>query len=250
MMEAASHGNIVLFDQMLSIDLDINTIAEDGYTALHCAARSRKTAMVEYLLGMGAAIDACNVKRKNRRPIHEAIQAEEPKGIDVLGKAGANTYNRPGDIIVSLVASTGNIAVVEAWFNAMPANVAEHDLSLLLLDSSVSAGQAGVLRWLLSQNPIIMSRTSKLNNLPQISAVLRDPVKPHQCLPPMIWESSLLSAEYIEAVSISLVRAAKRGHTEMVKLLLGCKDIDVNRRTSGGLNALFSAVVLWQSASG
>jgi hypothetical protein len=182
-------------------------------------------------------------QEKEQTAYHEAIQAEEPEVIDVLGKGGANTYNGPGDIIVGLVASTGNIAVVEAWFNTMPAKVAKHDLSLLLLDFSVRTGQAGVLQWLLSQNPIIISRTSKLNNLPQISAVLRDPVKPQQCLPPMIGESSLLSAEYIEAVSISLVRAAKRGHTEMVKLLLGCKDIDVNRRTSGGLTALCSAVV-------
>jgi hypothetical protein len=59
-MEAASAGNILMLDHMLQGGVDVDTKAGDGYTALHCAARTGQTEAVGYLLQKGAIVDTFN----------------------------------------------------------------------------------------------------------------------------------------------------------------------------------------------
>jgi ankyrin repeat protein len=72
-MEAASTGNLLLLEHLLYRGVHVDTQAEDGYTALHCAAKAGSVAVISVLLENGATIDLCNHKSQGRRPIHEAV---------------------------------------------------------------------------------------------------------------------------------------------------------------------------------
>jgi len=64
LMLAASAGNIGLAQAILRSNVDISMQADDGSTALHCAAKADQTDMVYLLLESGARSDIVNSKGK------------------------------------------------------------------------------------------------------------------------------------------------------------------------------------------
>jgi ankyrin repeat protein len=53
-LQAAERGDISLLEACTEAGIPLETKADDGSTALHCAARAGQTAAVQYLLGKGA----------------------------------------------------------------------------------------------------------------------------------------------------------------------------------------------------
>jgi ankyrin repeat protein len=50
LMDAASTGNVSLIQDLIQRGMDVNASADDGYSALHCAARGGQETTVRYLL--------------------------------------------------------------------------------------------------------------------------------------------------------------------------------------------------------
>jgi len=64
LMQAASAGNLGFVQIILQSGVDISTQADDGSTALHCAAKADQTDMVHLLIESGARSDIVNSKGK------------------------------------------------------------------------------------------------------------------------------------------------------------------------------------------
>ena len=63
-MQAASAGNLGLVQAILQSGVDISKQADDGSTALHCAAKADQTGMICLLIESGARSDIVNNKGK------------------------------------------------------------------------------------------------------------------------------------------------------------------------------------------
>jgi hypothetical protein len=71
-MQAASTGNINLVKFTLMAGADVSMVAEDGSTALHCAAKTGQIETMRYLFSIGANADT--QKDKGRTPLLETVQ--------------------------------------------------------------------------------------------------------------------------------------------------------------------------------
>ena len=61
-MQAATAGNLGLVQAILQSGVGISMQADDGSTALHCAAKADQTDMINLLIESGAKSDITNSK--------------------------------------------------------------------------------------------------------------------------------------------------------------------------------------------
>ena len=81
-MQAASAGQIGLIQAILQSGEDISMQADDGSTALHCAAKAGQIETIRFLIAQGAR---SNILNENRRtPLHEAISHSRTSAVRVL----------------------------------------------------------------------------------------------------------------------------------------------------------------------
>jgi ankyrin repeat protein len=231
LMDAASTGNIPLLDILLEQGIVVDTIAEDGYTAMHCAARSGQVAMIRHLLSKGANIDAANLKVKGRRPIQEAIIAQHVGAVAALVHAGAGLLLKDmnGRTIFDLVAQVMHLELAQALFQADQEKKHTHEMASLLITSSVKAGNASLLRWLLSTFPQALPQPKNLHETPVYMATRRGHHEILEILLTISNSANHSNKEFMRSVSYSLPQAARIGSSDMVKLLIGCKNINVNQ---------------------
>ena len=64
LMQAASAGNVGFVQAILQSGVDISMQADDGSTALHCAAKADLTDLIYLLIESGARSDIVNSKGK------------------------------------------------------------------------------------------------------------------------------------------------------------------------------------------
>jgi ankyrin repeat protein len=236
-MDAASTGNCFLLEQMLSVGIHANVQAEDGYTALQCAAKTRQVAIIRLLLGKGAAVDSRNAKCHQRRPIHEAIAMLLHAGADLL------LPDAKGQTVIDHIGLVGNVQSAQTLFSEERKQKPPSEMASLLLKACVKSGNHLTLRWLLSQFPSALSQSMELarstintatrRKMNEILAILLSSVEP----------SSQSSPEFIKSISYSLYLAASRGSDVLVQRLLMCDTIDPNQKfTYSGRSPLHSAV--------
>jgi ankyrin repeat protein len=87
-LQAASAGNLTAIRLCIASGIDVNIVADDRSSALHCAARAEQTAAVQYLLSTGA--DASAKNEKNLSPFHEAIRSKSLETVDAFCQSGAH----------------------------------------------------------------------------------------------------------------------------------------------------------------
>ncbi|KAB2105164.1 hypothetical protein AG0111_0g6783 [Alternaria gaisen] len=87
-MQAASAGNIGLVQIIIQLGMGVSTQADDGSTALHCAARANQIEMIHLLVALGAQSDVCN--NNGRIPVHEAVSGRCTPAFSVLVKRTAD----------------------------------------------------------------------------------------------------------------------------------------------------------------
>ncbi len=120
LMRFASSGNISHLLTLLESGCDLNLVADDGSTALHCAARAGQTDVVRLLLDKSASLNHRN--SNGNSPLMEAALGKNPDCILVLLKAGATTSMfEPGRYMsytktyfVDLVSQLGNAEVIKS----------------------------------------------------------------------------------------------------------------------------------------
>ena len=99
-MQAASAGNIGLFEILLRLGADLSARADDGSTALHCAVKTGQIDMITFLLRHGAPIDASN--QKARSPLHEAVMNRDEVASKLLMEHSASLSQEVADDIIKL----------------------------------------------------------------------------------------------------------------------------------------------------
>lgn len=86
-MQSASSGNLTMVKKFISSGLNVNLKADDGSTALHCAARTGQTDVIKWLIDHGAKLDIKN--RRKRSPLYEAVIEGHADCIATLLHAGS-----------------------------------------------------------------------------------------------------------------------------------------------------------------
>jgi ankyrin repeat protein len=81
-LHAAKTGNILVLDASLKAGIDVNIQADDGFTALHCAAGAGHVFTIDYLLGKGASLGTEN--DKHRTPLDEALLSQQLRAAQLL----------------------------------------------------------------------------------------------------------------------------------------------------------------------
>jgi ankyrin repeat protein len=229
-MEAASTGNSSLLERMLEMGVDVNVQAEDGYTALHCAAKTGQVAIMSFLLDKGAAVDLRNIKIQERRPIHEAILARHVEAIAILLHAGANLLlsDAKGRTVIDYIGLAGDIKIAQSLFLEERKQVCAPEMASLLVMACAKSGNHLVLRWLLDrfQNPLPQSTNYK--KCPLYVATTRGHKEVVILLLSLSQSSNYTSEKLTKSISASLVWATWKDSTDLTKALLGCDTINPN----------------------
>lgn len=122
--QSATQGNISFIITLLENGCDVNSIADDGSTALHCAARAGQTETVQLLINRAASLSIENLK--GRSPLMEAAVGQHPDCIALLLQNGATTATfeptwkygvaivRDGASFVDHVVRLGSVDLVRA----------------------------------------------------------------------------------------------------------------------------------------
>ena len=109
-MQAASTGNISHVVAILQSGMDVSVQADDGSTALHCAAKADQADIIHFLIEQGAKLDVLN--ENGRTPLHEAILDDCSSAIEVLVNRGADITK---DALRATIVSSQNTLFQEVW---------------------------------------------------------------------------------------------------------------------------------------
>jgi ankyrin repeat protein len=230
-MEAASTNNYSLLEYMLSMGIDVNVKAEDGYTALHCAAKTGGAAMIRFLLGKGATVDPRNTKIQERRPIHEAISARHVEAMTTLLHVGADILlpDAKGQTVIDYIGLTRNVQLAQALFLEERKKIGASEMASLLAAVCVTFGNHLILEWLLSQFPNALPESMNRGESPIYVATKRGHDKVVVILQSSSRTLSRLTDGFTNSIKRSLTWAVLRGSADLVKALLRCDAIDPNQ---------------------
>jgi ankyrin repeat protein len=231
-MEAASTGDSVLLDHMLEMGVDVNVQAEDGYTALHCAAKTGQVAIIDFLLGKGATVDSLNTHTQRRRPIHEAVSARHVGAIAMLLHAGADLLlpDAKGQTVIDHIGQVGDLQTTQILFSEERKQKTPSELASLLSTACVKSGSHLTLSWLLSQFPDALSQSVNLAKSPIYLATRHKNDEVVAVLLSLSDTSSQSTPEFIKSISHSLISAASGGSDVLVQRLLMCDTIEPNQK--------------------
>jgi hypothetical protein len=230
-MKAASIGNTSFLEHLLCTGLHVDIQAEDGYTALHCAAKTGSVATISCLLHNGATVDLCNSKIQGRRPVHEAVLENRTEAFALLLYKGANLLlpDTKGRTVIDYVGQTGDVNMAQIMFREEHKKIYALDMAKVLAKSCVKSGNCSVLEWLLPRFPNAMPSSANVARSPICIATRRG----HEATVAVILSWSQIPSHstkaFIKAVSCSLMWAVSRGYVTLAKILLECNTMDPNQ---------------------
>ncbi|MDN4166287.1 ankyrin repeat domain-containing protein [Cytophagales bacterium LB-30] len=114
--EAASIGALeIVENQLISTPELLDTFAPDGFTALGLASFFGQTAVVKYLLGLGANPSLAANNAFQVAPLHSACASShhEIAALLIAAGAGVNAPQQQGVTPLHSAAHNGNVALVE-----------------------------------------------------------------------------------------------------------------------------------------
>ncbi|KAH7084465.1 ankyrin repeat-containing domain protein [Paraphoma chrysanthemicola] len=230
LMAAANRGDVVLLDYALSIVSDINYQAEDGNTALHCAASAGQAGIVRHLLETGASINCCNNLAKKRRPLHEAILGRQPAVITVLLQAGADfkTSDGVGASIASYIAVANDVDTTRAFLDGVPPSIVP-DFAFSVLRSAIERRKHAIIRWLTLTYPIPVRAEKEVRRSLIYKAVVYGDEKALAMIIPLYEGHDQTSPKLVSTASLALYQAVRNDAVAKVQMLLQCQCIDVNQ---------------------
>jgi ankyrin repeat protein len=245
-MEAASIGDTSILEYLLSKGVHVDIQAEDGCTALHCAAKTGSIATISFLLDNGAMVDLCNSKIQGRRPIHEAVLENRTEAFALLLYKGADLLlsDAKGQTVVDYIGQAGDTKIAQTLFCGEQKQICPLDMAKILAKSCVKSGNCSVLKWLLARFPSAISPSTKVVESPIYVATKRG----HDAIVALILSWSQIPSHstrsFVKAVSCSFMWAASREFAMLAKILLECNTIDPNQTDKEtGLSPLQHAVV-------
>jgi ankyrin repeat protein len=239
MMSAATTGDVQVLIRMIGHGLDINTTAEDGSTALHCAARAGQVETVLYLIQNQAEIESKNPMAKGRRPIHEAILGKHVTVFKSLLQAGADmvTADGAGNSITDYVGRVGDTSLAEALLQRKKGRPEAVELAKQLMFSLVRSGSSA-LAWLILAYPEIETCSNHLRSSLLYSAAKSGSTDLFKQLLARSKVQYGSNHVFVKNVNLSLLWAARAGHDTIVEVLVQYENIDINAKNTYGYTAL------------
>jgi ankyrin repeat protein len=231
LMQAAISGNIGLVKAILRLGVEVSSRADDGSTALHCAARADEVEVAHFLLQAGAQIEVRNAK--NRTPLHEAVMGSSLAIFTLLMQHGANVTEG----VLCGIIETGQIELFHHTLT-YPGNTLIESLGSYMFDTTVKAEQATIMAILLSIPEINQGWITKRAG----SAIYRVILGGQTTMLKLMLTSNKLDPNMRIGNMRLLHIAASKGHRDIVHLLLQNNTVDVNNRGwSEGLTPLQTA---------
>jgi ankyrin repeat protein len=215
--QSASNGNFNSVKRLLSTGCNVDLRADDGSTALHCAARTGQTAVLQMLISYGADLNVENHRGWN--PLFDAVVGGHLDCISLLLEAGTNLPRLYFDYspFFHLAARTGNLDIVKAIL-AAASETNRRKILLSLATSCVEFGHVALLQYLHKLEGTIVEIQSR-----KIHRQSRQPWLLHGA----VHNGHLATVEYLlplygisEELFYLLRMAAKQGRADICKVLL------------------------------
>jgi ankyrin repeat protein len=245
-LQAATVGNISVLDACITSGMDVNIVADDKSSALHCAARSGHSSAVQYLLNTGADREARN--EKHRTPLHEAVISRIPDTVNLLIKSGAQLYS--SKVTVDTLGQSGSQEILKLCLSHLGERI-PHDMMYKILCAASRDGQILTVAAILSlfqhhvndvetsdganeraawetrsQRPDIPG-ASESTDLLQYTPLHFATAEGHlEIIQLLLKHQPTININYRQTTPLHV--AVRAGHTNVVEFMLSLPDIQVN----------------------
>jgi len=232
--EAAMRGNLEAVRAAIARKADVNAAQIDGSTALHWAADRDDLAMAELLIGAGARVEART--REGVTPLRLAAMNGSAPMIDRLLKAGADA-NAPltpaGDTALMLAARTGTTDALRVLVEAgADVNATETWGGTTPLMWAASEGHAEAAELLIGAGADVDARSHY---------VAAANGRGFEGRTPRADSTDVEVAEFASGWLTPLMLAAREGHVDVARLLVGA-GADLDAAAGDGKTALATAI--------
>jgi ankyrin repeat protein len=239
--QMAAIGNVPALELLLRSGCDIDMEADDGNTALHCAAQNGQTTALKFILENGANVNAEDFK--SQTPLLRAAISGKSDIILMLLRAGGTVvrfgqigYGRPTPGFADYIVATGDPDLVQA--------ILDMDMPQLRIDRQAKAAVLVAAAARIGQTPILESLASSdraaftpfRTRSPIFLAVANGHLEADRTMMALTGLS-----EDSKSLPSLVCTAARRGHLDILRLLLESFPSALNRQNYSKQSALHSA---------
>ena len=232
--DAAKRGDREAVRAAIARKADVNAAQVDGSTALHWAVDRDDLAMADVLLRAGARAQART--REGVTPLQLAAIAGSAPMLDRLLKAGANpnaALTTSGDTALMMAARTGKLDAIRVLAEAdADVNARETWGGTTPLMWAVSEGHADAAKALIARGADVNARSHY---------VAAANGRGFEGRTPLAAATEAKAAEFASGWLTPLMLAAREGHVELNRILVGA-GADVNASAGDGKTALALAI--------
>lgn len=221
-MDAANTGRVDVLQYCLRAGLDVNLKADDGFTALHCAARLNQAETLKYLLQCGANANVYSDNGNPSLPIHEAVSGRSLKCFELLLHAQSEIKSLDGSFkdIINCITSTGDERFAQCFIDNEHIDIDVGSRTNALALAAAEGGHLSIVQSLIITHPEEVQIATTSHQSPLYLAAKRG----HSAIVKSLLGLFEQRKEGNKALSIlktmSLRAAAKRGHVDVVNQLL------------------------------
>jgi ankyrin repeat protein len=217
-LQAATADNLSALQTCIASGTDVNIVADDKSSALHCAARAGNPSAVQYLLSFGADTNAEN--EKGMSPFQEAIRSKNLETVDAFCQSGALLHGSPAT--VDSLAQSESKEILLRCLSHLGENIPHNTMYDILCIASRN-GHVHTVKVLLSLFEDSRKKSDTAENTPDCAAWETRSKRPN--------ESGALEIPTKHRYT-PLHQAASKGHLKIVQLLLQ-HQTNINLRFKG-----------------
>ena len=239
--DLAENGELQRVGESLRQHPDINAPGHDGTPALHWVVRMQDVDSARKLLRAGA--DANGANRYGVRPLHIAIAQGDLAMARLLldAKADPTSVDATGETCLMMAANTGRLDIVTALLDRkVPVDARDPQYQQTALMFAARAGHTDIAQALIAHGADVNAQT-RTGKVPAFRLPGTNTGSKGVGIVRGGWPERG-SREPIPGAKTPLLYAARDGHLDTVKLLLG-SGANIERSDANGVTALLMAIL-------